>query len=152
MPSTKNRIIKNMDSSITKMMDDIIHKEPWLCARKNDNTITIGQYNIYKDVDTGLYNIKKGSKDVYSDLKLVETAIIVVKGIYTNNRSTIAEFIGKDKDYAKHVNDIMFYDYSYKTSARKGDKNSLIFLDRLDISERRAKSIRERISSKIYSL
>lgn len=121
-------------------------KDRPLIQRKG-NTVTVGRFRVVK-VDEFM-NIYEGKKLLYSEVKLIETAIAIIECLLRKRTNKIGALLTEDKNYSKHYIDMKYY----SRSMREGPpENRCIFQDRYLVSKDKARSIRQKVEQLRFQL
>ena len=138
-------IIKELDKTIARVIVSL-YDEQDLIADGND--FIIGSVVIKKEnLVYNIYNRLTGSI-LYSDIFLIESALLITKYQHSNDYVMLKEVISLDNKYAKHYLDLKCYLNSIKVRSSAGKYiEAQIAEDRYRIAKNDAKLIRIKIKN-----
>lgn len=96
----------------------------------------------------GLYDILTlDKKKLYSDITVLDVATIVAQRHSSGEFGVVKKVLALENTYSKHHTDMIHYLHCFKGAKRRKDYDSMAILeDKFQISEIRAKKIRDSLS------
>ena len=142
----RHALIKKLDKATDKAVSVALSKGiPLPIANKSS---LIGNIVVEKN-RSGMYNVKTLTGLIlFENLIVFDVAVIIAQRYNSGEMSVIKKILELEEKYAKYHNDMINYISCLKIAKKKNDFERMAILeDKFQISEIRAKNIRDKISN-----
>lgn len=142
----KEAMLEQLDKATDRATDLAIQRGSPITL--SEKSVLVGNAFIQKN-SSGYYNVLSWTKEVlYEDITVFDVALIVAQRYSAGELGVVKQVLDLEEKFSKHHTDMVHYLNCMKGAKKKQDKERMAILeDKFQISESRAKSVRNQITT-----
>jgi len=136
----KQELLDGLEAIITTVVECVREESVNIEFSNTNSPYYVKSHGTYYDIIE-----KSTNRILYRDLVDIDFVRLILKSRNDENFKITKQLLQMEKDYSKHINDMMFYVHSFKHSERQSEKE--MYEHRFEVSKHRAMEIKNNLSS-----